>query len=100
MNKLASSMTSVYIGAFMGDFLSLLDMDPEQILKYKPVGTSNSILSGRISWFYDLNGPSLTLDTACSSSMVAFHLACQSLRNKEADMVKSSALPLRNQKLI
>ncbi|OCL09856.1 thiolase-like protein [Glonium stellatum] len=60
--------------------------DPETKLKYKPMGTSNSILSGRISWFFDFKGPSLTVDTACSSSMVAFHLGCQNLRNHESDM--------------
>jgi acyl transferase domain-containing protein len=36
--------------------------------------------SNRISHFFDLRGPSFTSDTACSSSMVAIHLACQSLR--------------------
>jgi acyl transferase domain-containing protein len=62
-------------------------MDTETTLKYRPTGTTNALLSNRVSWFFDFKAPSLTLDTACSSSMVALHLACQSLRWGESDMV-------------
>jgi acyl transferase domain-containing protein len=41
------------------------------------------MLSNRLSYFYDLSGPSFTVDTACSASLVALHLACQSLRAGE-----------------
>lgn len=53
---------------------------------YSATGTSVSLASNRLSWFYDLKGPSLTVDTACSSSLTAFHLGCQSLRTGEAEM--------------
>ena len=86
MEKVTGSNTSVFSSGFNHDYLQLLNSDPEIKLKYKPMGTSNSILSGRISWFFDLKGPSLTVDTACSSSMVAFHLGAQSLRDNESDM--------------
>lgn len=62
--------------------------------KYTVTGTGNSILSNRISYFYDLHGPSMTVDTACSSSLVCFHLGNQSLRHGESDIsiVAGSAL--------
>lgn len=40
--------------------------------------------SNRISYFYDLHGPSLTVDTGCSTTLTALHLACQGLRNRES----------------
>jgi len=55
--------------------------------KYKAPGTAVSMLANRLSWFYDLRGPSVSIDTACSSSLVAFHLAFQSLRLGESEMV-------------
>lgn len=87
IHEIAGSRTSVYASGFNVDHAALLNMDPETTLKYKPQGTSNSIISGRVSWFYDLKGPCMTLDTACSSSMVALHLACTSLQIGESDMV-------------
>lgn len=86
MDRAVGSNTSVFSSGFNHDYLQLLNSDPEIKLKYKPMGTSNSIISGRVSWFFDFKGPSLTVDTACSSSMVAFHLGAQSLRNSESEM--------------
>lgn len=86
LDRAIGSNTSVFSSGFNHDYLQLLNSDPELKLKYKPMGTSNSILSGRISWFFDFKGPSLTVDTACSSSMVAFHLGAQSLRDHESEM--------------
>lgn len=86
LDRAVGSNTSVFSSGFNHDYLQLLNSDPEIKLKYKPMGTSNSIISGRVSWFFDFKGPSLTVDTACSSSMVAFHLGAQSLRNNESEM--------------
>jgi acyl transferase domain-containing protein len=49
--------------------------------QYTATGQGIALLSNRISWFYDLKGPSSTLDTGCSSSLVALHQACESIRS-------------------
>ena len=68
--------------------------DLESYPKYTVTGTGNSILANRISYFYNLHGPSATIDTACSSSLVCFHMGNQSIRNNESDLsiVVGSAL--------
>ena len=71
----------------MQDYANMLNLDPEIILKKKPMGTTGSILANRISWFYDLQGTSMTVDTACSSSITALHQARISILAGESDMV-------------
>lgn len=68
--------------------------DLQHYPKYTVTGTGNSILANRISYFYNLHGPSATIDTACSSSLVCFHMGNQSIRNNESDLsiVVGSAL--------
>ena len=88
MEQVLGSKTSVYVGCFTREFEQLLARDPEHNLKYIATGTGTAMLSNRLSWFYDLKGASITLDTACSSSLNACHLACSSLRNGEANMVR------------
>lgn len=71
------------------DYEALLLRDPEMPAKYVGTGIGTSMLANRVSWFYDLRGPSIALDTACSSSLSALHLACQSLRDHESCMVSN-----------
>jgi acyl transferase domain-containing protein len=59
-------------------------MTKDSIPLYSAVGSGNTMLANRISHFYDLRGPSIALDTACSGSLVAVHLACQSIRTNES----------------
>ncbi|WAM23066.1 type I polyketide synthase [Myxococcus sp. NMCA1] len=82
-DKLAGSPTGVYVGGFMLDSM-LTHMGPmnrELIGPHTAVGSTMTVLSNRLSYMFDFQGPSISLDTACSSSMVAVHLACQDLRN-------------------
>jgi len=87
MENCAGSRTSVYIGSCFRDYQTILNRDMMIPQPYKAPGTASSILANRLSWFYDLRGPSLTIDTACSSSMNAFNLACQSIQSGETEMV-------------
>ena len=79
------------MGAFTKDYEILLSRDPSLRAKYKGTGTGTAMLANRISWFFDFKGPSLSLDTACSGSLYALHLAGQSLRCGESEMVPSSS---------
>ena len=90
MDSIIGSNTCVYVGSSARDYEALLLRDPESPAKYLGTGIGTSLLANRISWFFDLKGPSVALDTACSSSLSALHLACQSLRNHESDIVRKA----------
>ena len=81
-NKISASSTGVYIGASTTDYSDLRLGDPASADSYSMTGTTLSIFANRISYIFDLRGPSLTIDTACSSSLVALHHACEAIRNK------------------
>jgi acyl transferase domain-containing protein/acyl carrier protein len=80
---LAGSRTGVFVATLSADYGDMLFRDLNRVDAYSGPGMANSVVSNRISYFFDLRGPSLTLDTACSGSLVAIHLACQSLRSGE-----------------
>lgn len=84
--KIAGSDTGVYIGAMNHDWNCLLRSATCESTNTTVTGTDSSILSARIGYFYNLLGPAITVNTACSSSMVAFHMASQALKNGEISM--------------
>lgn len=88
MEKVYGSKTSVSIGSFTNDYKLLLEKDPQTSAKYLATGTEAGMLANRLSWFFNFGAPSLQIDTACSSSLNALHLACQGLRDHDADMVR------------
>ena len=71
--------TGCFIGAFTNDYREIMFRDPDAAPRYAATGAGAELLSNRLSWFYDLRGPSVTMGTACSSGLVALHLACQSI---------------------
>lgn len=90
MEKAISSKTAVFAAGFNHDHRNLLNTDVETSLKHKSTGSEQSIISNRVSWFYDFHGPSVTVDTACSSGLVSLHLAAQSLKSGDSEMVTHS----------
>jgi acyl transferase domain-containing protein/SAM-dependent methyltransferase len=85
--KLIGSRTGVFVGMDGNDYLQLLmKSDPNRLEAYFASGGSASAASGRLSYVFGLQGPSMTINTACSSSLAAVHLACQSLRDGECSM--------------
>src|ERR1700683_4276556 len=82
--KLLGSPTGVFVGISTTDYHALLlERGEEAIDAYLATGTAHSIAAGRISYALGLQGPSIAVDTACSASLVAVHLAAQSLRADE-----------------
>ncbi|KHO10995.1 hypothetical protein MAA_11386 [Metarhizium robertsii ARSEF 23] len=86
MDKVAGTKTGVYVGSMTSDYELLSTREIYDEPHMAAAGSSEAMTANRVSWFFDLRGPSLTLDTACSSSLYALHLACQSLRLGETNM--------------
>ena len=68
---------------------------PGQTAGLPHLGNDKDFLSTRVSYKLNLTGPSVTVQTACSTSLVAVHLACQSLRSGDCDMVLAGAATVR-----
>lgn len=88
LEDLQAAKTGVFIGGFaLDNKVVQLDADNKNIINAtSAVGITLALLSNRLSYVFDLTGPSLSIDTACSSSMVATHYAIQSLRNGDCGM--------------
>ncbi|VUC20324.1 unnamed protein product [Clonostachys rosea] len=78
----------VYVGSLGEDWNDVQYHDRHDLHTYKLTGSGDFVLSNRISYEYDLRGPSLTVRTACSSSLYGLDLACQAIHTGQA----SSAL--------
>ena len=83
--KLAGSNTGVFIGISSSDYSQLRYHYGADVDAYMGTGNAHSIAANRLSYLFDLKGPSMAVDTACSSSLVALHLASQSLKAGECD---------------
>lgn len=88
MVDVSGSKTGVFIGGFFLDnmVLRLSDSNKEIINSHTATSLSSTLLSNRISYTFNLMGPSISVDTACSSSLSATHIACQSIWNKDCTM--------------
>ncbi|EZF22032.1 hypothetical protein H112_05022 [Trichophyton rubrum D6] len=72
-----------YVGVYGEDWLDLASKDPQYTNRYHILGTGQFALSNRLSWQYDFRGPSMTIQTGCSASLVGLHEACQALYSGE-----------------
>lgn len=81
-----NSQVAVFTGVMTNDYDTLTARDELHSSQYTATGTARAMLANRLSYAFDFHGPSLTIDTACSASLVALHQAIQSLRAGESTM--------------
>lgn len=93
----AGRPVGVFVGAFTQDYLQLQISGGMSTVNtmHSATGTMQTLLSNRISYCYDLQGPSLTVDTACSSSLVALHLAIASIEKGESELALVGGIQLQ-----
>ncbi|WP_194816751.1 polyketide synthase Pks13 [Nocardia sp. XZ_19_385] len=93
-SDLRGEAVGMFVGSSTSDFqliaaLGLGDIDPNVPISaeaYALLGASTGIIANRVSYFFDFRGPSITIDTACSSTIVAVHQAVRALRDGDADL--------------
>ncbi len=88
-DQLAGSNTGVFIGGFTLDYQLMQNFgvfSRYELQTHSATGMMMTMLANRISYVFGFHGPSMAVDTACSGSLVAVHLACQSIWNGECSM--------------
>ncbi|KAH8647306.1 hypothetical protein BX600DRAFT_518575 [Xylariales sp. PMI_506] len=86
MPQCAGKDIAVFAGVMTADYDTLSQRDELSASQYYATGNARSMISNRLSYFFDFRGPSVTIDTACSASLVALHQAVQSLRSGESSV--------------
>jgi len=98
-SKIYPGLIGVFGGTSLSQYLFHLFSDPSSLGGYEahqvPVGNDKDSLATAVSYKLNLRGPSLAVQTFCSTSLVATHLACQSLRNGECDMALAGGVSVR-----
>jgi acyl transferase domain-containing protein len=85
--EIRGTRAEVFVGAIGDDYARLLyQCGKEAISRHTFTGLYRGLIANRVSYTFGLRGPSLTVDAAQSSSLVAVHMACESLRNGEATL--------------
>ena len=85
LDRLKGSNASVYTALYNKDYEKILMRDQEELPFYTVTGNGEAMYSNRLSYFFDLKGPSFPLDTGCSGSTVTLHNACFSIWSGESD---------------
>ncbi|WP_455569103.1 SDR family NAD(P)-dependent oxidoreductase [Streptomyces echinatus] len=83
---LRGTPAGMFFGAEIQEYGPRLHDAPDGLDAYLLAGNANSVISGRVAYVLGAEGPAVTVDTACSASLVAVHLACRSLRQGESSL--------------
>lgn len=88
----------VFVGVMWGLYQQIEVSERQRSLYGQPASPFSSI-ANRVSYTFDLDGPSIALDTMCSSSITAIHMACQSIRNGDCNMAVAGGINLASHPL-
>ncbi|MDB9526157.1 beta-ketoacyl synthase N-terminal-like domain-containing protein [Oscillatoria sp. CS-180] len=83
---LQNSLTGVFVAISTDDYTRRITENDAPVDAYYGTGNAHSVAAGRLSYTLGFKGPSLAIDAACSSALVAVHTACQSLRQRDCHM--------------
>ncbi|XP_044275877.1 fatty acid synthase [Varanus komodoensis] len=83
--SLRGTNTGVWIGASGSEAGEAFSTDPEQLLGYSMTGCQRAMLANRLSYFFDFKGPSMSIDTACSSALVALDNAYKAISSGQCE---------------
>ena len=84
--SLRGTETAVFVGIASNDYANVAQSDPKNVDVHTNSGSTLSIASNRIAYLFDLKGPAVSVDTACSSALVAVNLACEAVWSGQASM--------------
>jgi phthiocerol/phenolphthiocerol synthesis type-I polyketide synthase D len=93
-DQLAGVRAAVMMGVYYTEYQGISAANPDSIDAYSATGNAHSVGVGRIAYLLGLRGPAMAVDSACSSSLVTVHLACQSLRLRESDLALAGGVSL------
>ena len=92
--KLSGIRAAVMMGVYYTEYQGISAANPDHIDAYSATGNAHAVAVGRIAYLLGLRGPAVAIDSACSSSLVTIHLACQSLRLRESDLALAGGVSL------
>jgi polyketide synthase 12/myxalamid-type polyketide synthase MxaF len=93
-SHLKDERAGVFMGCMWQDYAYQAAAVPDALAMHSAVGLDTSVIAARVSYRFGLRGPSLTVNTGCSSGLVAVHLACQSLRSGESSIALAGGVNL------
>src|SRR3954451_6520516 len=93
-DQLAGFRAAVMMGVYYTEYQAISAANPDSIDAYSATGNAHAVAVGRIAYLLGLRGPAIAVDSACSSSVVTVHLACQSLRLRESDLALAAGVIL------
>src|SRR5579863_8726591 len=93
---ITGTATGVFVGVHnqSSDYQAMQFRNPDTLDAWSATGTAHDVIAGRLAYWLDLRGPALAVNTACSSSLTAVHLACRSLRNSDCSTAIAAGINL------